>query len=140
MGLAQERASFRPLAKAQRQPGKYAVTRGSAFVTHIYFYIRDSDFGPSFIKVCSYAPWSIRVWLNGHQWLRRQLERRGIAYQPLENGVASAADPCLLQGLCDRFSAAHIQCYVDRWLYRLPSPLTRGDQRGLCLPAFHHAT
>ena len=130
IGLAQERARvFRPPLKRERQPGKYAVKKLSAFVNHVYFYIWDADFGPSFIKFCTYAPWGMRVWLNGHHWVRRQLERQGIPYQPLENGIASLSDPGRLQPLCDRLSAAHVQRYVDRWLYRLPNPFPRRDRQ-----------
>jgi len=129
IGIAQEWARvIRPGPKAERQRGRYTVQRGSAFVNHIYFYLWDADFGPSFIKFCTFAPWSIRVWVNGHQWVRRQLERKAIRYQPLDNGLEAVAPGCDLQPLCDRLSAPHLQRFVDRWLYRLPSPLTRRDQ------------
>ena len=34
-----------------------------------YFYILDPDFGPSFVKLCTYRPWPGKVWLNGHEWV-----------------------------------------------------------------------
>ncbi len=130
IGIAQERARvFRAPTRRQRPVGKYAATRNSAFVNHLYFYILDADWGPSFIKICSFAPWGIRVWLNGHQWIRRQLERKGIAYQPLDNGVGAVTDPAALNQLCARLSARHLQRYFDRWLYRLPNPFTAQDRR-----------
>ncbi len=130
IGIAQEWAKvFRAPGKRQRPVGKYAATRNSAFVNHVYFYILDADWGPSFIKICTFAPWGMRVWLNGHQWLRRQLERRQIAYQPLDNGVAATDDGVAVERLCQRLSAAHVQRYFDRWLYRLPNPFTRQDRR-----------
>jgi hypothetical protein len=55
-----------------------------------YFYIDDENFGPLFIKVCSYAPWSIKLCLNGHQWAKRQLNKRGIQYESLDNGLVYA--------------------------------------------------
>jgi hypothetical protein len=130
IGIAQEKANvFRPGGKRQREVGKYSVTRASAYVNYVYFYIWDQDWGPSFIKMCTYAPWSIRVWLNGHEWLKRQLERARIEYEPLDNGIWSCADPAALQRIADRLGAGHIQRYFDRWLYRLPSPLTAKDRR-----------
>jgi hypothetical protein len=48
-------------------------------VNHYYFYIDDANFGPLFIKVCSYAPWGTKLCLNGHEWAKRQLEKKGIA-------------------------------------------------------------
>ncbi len=35
-------------------------------VTAYYFYVVDEAFGPAFMKVCAYFPYSIKVWLNGH--------------------------------------------------------------------------
>ena len=29
----------------------------TVYVNHYHFYIDDEDFGPLFLKVCSYAPW-----------------------------------------------------------------------------------
>ena len=55
-----------------------------------YFYILDPDFGPSFVKLCTYCPWPGKVWLNGHEWVRRQALRAGIGYTELENGFAAA--------------------------------------------------
>jgi len=71
IGIAQERADvFRAPAKRDREPGRYAVRRTSAYVNHVYLYLCDRVMGAAFIKLCTYAPWSVRVWLNGHHWAR----------------------------------------------------------------------
>jgi hypothetical protein len=62
----------------------FAASRNSAFVNHFYLYIWDRDFEPSFIKFCTFAPWSVRVCLSAHQWLRRRLERSGHYLEPLD--------------------------------------------------------
>ena len=130
IGVAQEKANvFRAGPKGQLEVGKYSATRASAFVNHYYLYILDTDWGPSFIKICSYAPWSIRVWLNGHEWAKRQLDRMGVTYTPLDDGFASVDDARALHRACDRLSAAHVQRYFDRWLYRLPTPFSPQDRR-----------
>lgn len=129
IGVAQEKAKvFRACSKAARVKGQYSATRASAFVNHYYFYIWDQDFGPSFIKICSFAPWSIRVWLNGHEWVKRQLEHQQVGYQPLDNGFAAVDDPAVLQQTADRLGAADVQHYFDRWISRLPYPFTSTDR------------
>ncbi len=30
--------------------------------------------------------------INGHEYVKRQLQRRGIAYEPLDNGILSCQD------------------------------------------------
>jgi hypothetical protein len=51
----------------------------------------DADFGPAFIKICTYFPYPIGVWLNGHEWAKRQATRAGIGFSELSNGFATCA-------------------------------------------------
>jgi len=69
-----------------------------------YFYILDPEFGPSFIKICTYAPWHARVWLNGHEWAKRQTLRDGLGFAELHNGFASCSDPGRLQAICNNLA------------------------------------
>jgi hypothetical protein len=72
-----------------------------------YFYILDPDFGPGFIKICTYAPWPAKVWLNGHEWGKRQAIKAGVAFTALSNGFQSTAEPERLQAICDSFGPHH---------------------------------
>jgi hypothetical protein len=49
--------------------------------------------------------------------------------EPLDNAIADVDEPEALRRLCRRFKAAHIQRFFDRWIYRLPSPLSAQDRR-----------
>ena len=40
------------------------------------------SFGPGFIKICTYFPYPAKVWLNGHEWAKRQARRRGHLLRP----------------------------------------------------------
>ena len=93
-----------------------------------YFYILDPEFGPAFIKLCTYAPWPGKVWLNGHEWVKRQALRAGIGYTELENGFASTSDPERLQAICDSFGPHHVQRFFDRWITQIPTPLRAEDR------------
>jgi len=39
----------------------FAFQPCEVFVTWFYFYILDAEFGPCFIKVCTYVPFTARV-------------------------------------------------------------------------------
>jgi hypothetical protein len=93
-----------------------------------YFYIHDPDFGLGFIKICTYAPYSARVWLNGHEWVKRQAAQIGLPFTALENGFAGCPDPERLQALCDTFAAEHVQAFFDRWIEQIPTPLNSEDR------------
>ena len=76
-------------------------------VTCYYFYLWDEDFGPAFIKVCAYFPYPAKIWVNGHEWAKRQAARAGIGFTALSNGFAACDDPAALQEICDRLAARH---------------------------------
>jgi len=40
-------------------------------VTAYYFYVVDEAFGPAFVKVCAYFPYPLKIWLNGHEYVKR---------------------------------------------------------------------
>lgn len=131
IGKAQEKTPLLRTTK-RRNPTtgrSYAwLTRSSGMVNHYYFYILDRDFGPLFIKLCSYFPYTGKVCLNGHEWAKRQLDQRGIRYTALDNGIESCAAPKRLQALCDGLGARQIEAVVRKWLARLPSPFRRADR------------
>ena len=99
IGVAQERAQA---FNGRKVNGQFQFNRDkTVYVNHYYFYIDDANFGPLFIKVCSYAPWGTKLCLNGHEWAKRQLDKRGIGYEALDNGFLSCAEPEKLQQICD---------------------------------------
>lgn len=130
IGVAQEKAkafSGRPVQEKGARWFEYTRDK-TVYVNHYYFYVDDEEFGPAFVKVCSYAPWSLKVCLNGHEWAKRQLEKRGIAYEALDNGFLWCEKPQELQKICDRLGPSAIEGFLARWLQRLPMPLSRQDR------------
>jgi hypothetical protein len=132
IGVAQEKAmafSGRKRNKKGYVGFEYERSK-SVYVNHYYFYLDDEDFGPAFIKICSYAPWGIKVCVNGHEWAKRQLEKNGIKFEALDNGFLSCDDPEKLQQICDSLCPDQIDTFFRKWLDRLPLPLS-SDERVL---------
>ena len=130
IGTAQERfATFRVTKKISVHTGQpYPwLTRSTVMCNHYYFYLVDEDFGPLFIKFASYFPYTARVCLNGHEYAKRQLAKEGIAFEALDNGVLSCADPVRLQQILDELDETKIEAMVRKWLSRLPDPFTAAD-------------
>jgi hypothetical protein len=97
-------------------------------VTCYYFYLWDDEFGPAFIKVCAYFPYPIKVWVNGHEWAKRQAVKAGICFTELSNGFASCDDPAGLQAICDALGPDQIEAFFDHWCSLLPLPLIGSDR------------
>jgi hypothetical protein len=103
--------------------------REMAFINHFYFYLWDSEWGAAFWKTNACAPFPIWLWLNGHEWAKRQLDKARIGYEPLENGFRSCTDAAALQKICDRVGPAAVQSFFARRSRRLPSVFTQADRR-----------
>jgi hypothetical protein len=99
-------------------------------VSCFYFYIYDGDFGPCFIKICSYMPWPAKLWCNGHEWAKRQARRARIDFRDLSNGFASCERPERLQAVCDSLGPGEVQGLFERWICRIPTPLSPADREG----------
>ncbi len=123
VGKAQEKASVFRTEKRRDARGVYPwIIRSTAMVNHYYVYILDRDFGPLFIKFCSYFPYPTKLCLNGHEWLKRQLTHRGIPFAPLDNGIQSSAEAARVQRIADTLDATKIDAVFRKWLRRLPHP------------------
>jgi hypothetical protein len=106
----------------------YDFVRESRRVGVFYFYVLDRDFGVGFIKICTYFPYPAKVWVNGHEWAKRQATAAGIGWTPLANGFATCDDPAGLQRICDRFGPGDVQGFFDRWIDVIPTPFTPADR------------
>ena len=93
-----------------------------------YFYVLDPEFGPGFIRICTYFPYPARVWVNGHEWAKRQAAREHIDFSELANGFASSDDPAALQAICERLGPGDVQAFFDRWTRVIPTPFTESDR------------
>jgi hypothetical protein len=124
VGKAQEKASVFRTEKRRDVAGKpYPwIIRSTAMPNHYYVYILDRDFGPLFIKFCSYFPYPAKLCLNGHEWLKRQLTQREIPFEPLDNGIRSSDEPARVQRIADTLDATKIDAVFRKWLRRVPHP------------------
>lgn len=132
IGKAQEKTSvFR--TEKRRNPTTGAVypwlVRSTAMVNHYYIYVFDDDFGPMFIKYGSYFPYNAKVCLNGHEYVKRQLTKEGIAFTELDNGLLSCANPQRMQEIADGLDATKIVAVLAKWQEKLPHPFTLEDQQ-----------
>src|ERR1700720_2691672 len=131
VGRAQEKATvWRTQRRYHADGSSYAwLVKTSALVNYYYFYCLDEDFGPFFIKFCSYFPYTAKLCINGHEYLKCQLERRGIDYEALDNGISWCEDLPAAQRICDHFDEQKIEAFFRKWLRRLPHPYSAQDRR-----------
>ena len=120
IGVAQERTRAFRSYKGKRKPVSFDWCRAFVFVNAYYFYLYDREFGPAFIKISSYCPFAVKVWLNGHQWAKRQARRERIAFEALDNGFACCEQSKRLQAICRSLSADDIRRFFAYWMAVIP--------------------
>jgi hypothetical protein len=132
IGKAQEKtAVFRTERRRNEKTGATYpwLVRSTAMVNHFYIYCVDRDFGPFFLKFCTYFPYNAKLCLNGHEYAKQQLTQKKIGFESLDNGVLRCQDPRRLQAICDGLSAAKIDGLLRKWLRFLPHPYSTGDRK-----------
>ena len=130
IGFAQE---FQNVFAANQRQGSngipwFTFTKADRRVTCFYFYLWDENFGPGFIKICAYFPYPVKVWVNGHEWAKRQATAAGIAFTELSNGFSTCEDPDTLQAICNRLGTDTINTFFDDWMSVMPLPLDEFNQ------------
>jgi hypothetical protein len=68
---------------------------------HYYHYFQHVQLGLCYVRIQSWFPFSVRVGLNGREWLYQQLRQRGCDCQRLGNLIGRVQDPALAQTLLD---------------------------------------
>jgi hypothetical protein len=125
VGKAQEKArTFR--TEKRRNPVTGAtypwIVRATAMVNHFYFYCVDAEWGPFFLKFCSYFPYNARLCVNGNERAKRVAAAVGIGFTPLDNAFAGCDDPGRLQRICHGLTPAAVDRLLRKWLRILPHP------------------
>jgi hypothetical protein len=130
VGVAQEFQRVFTGTKVPSASGvpRFAFGKTERRTTCFYFYLWDAEFGAAFIKICAYFPYPVKVWINGHEWAKRQAAKAGIGFTELSNGFATCEDPAGLQATCDRLGPTQIETFAQDWLRVLPTPFTDADE------------
>jgi hypothetical protein len=109
VGRAQEKTGlFRTERRHNAEGRPYPwIVKSTGVVNQFYFYCVDADFGPFFLKYCSYFPFNAKLCLNGHEWAKRQAGKAGLGHTGLDNAFGSVDDVAAVQAICDRLGPAH---------------------------------
>jgi hypothetical protein len=90
--------------QGNHQAHRLEVRHKSTKCLHFYFYYLDAEFGLMHVRLQSWFPFGIQVWVNGREWLARQLDREGIGYHRYENTFLQIDDLASAQRLAERLA------------------------------------
>jgi hypothetical protein len=95
----------------------------------IYFYFMDRKFGLIHVKLQTWFPMQIQVYVNGHDWLERKLTASGISFTKHDNVFLRVEDPERAQKLADRFTRLDWPRILERYA-RYVNPLLKSLLHG----------
>ena len=81
----------------------------------LYYYRLDADFGLIYIRLQTWFPYVVQVYVNGHDWLARQMARRKLGFCQQDNAFTQLDDPGQAQQLADRYIHLRWVSQLDRW-------------------------
>jgi len=91
----------------------------------LYFYSLDAEFGLMYVRLQTWFPYTIQVYVNGHDWLARQMRIAGLGFVQHDNAFLDLENPAEAQKLADRFAKLPWVKQLHSWS-RQVNPLLKG--------------
>jgi hypothetical protein len=95
---------------------------------HDYFYVLDPVLGPMSLRVGTFLPFTVAVFLNGHSFLARELTRLGVGFRKDDNALLAVADVTALEAAAERLTPAVIEPRCAHWARQLAPRFSREER------------
>jgi hypothetical protein len=118
-------------------PNYRILARQRSRFTHYYFYIEDEVLGPMSMRVASFFPFQTTYYLNGHNFIERELNREQVTFRKNDNAFLAVSDVAALQKAADRFTPGVIQKRLDYWTLRLGPNFSKRERAAMNLSRFY---
>ena len=113
------------------EKGKPFVASARRKCLFLYFYFINRDFGLMHVRLQTWFPLQIQVYVNGHEWLARKLQQNGIRYTKRENAFLWIEDLAKAQNFSDRFSSLDWPRLLNRYAKKV-NPLMAKLLKTMC--------
>ena len=90
--------------RRRQSSGNLELYRRERRCLHHYLYLIDPEFGFMHVRIQGWIPYECQIYINGREWLARQLDRREVGYVRWDNAMLAIDDLATAAELCDRFA------------------------------------
>ncbi len=90
----------------------------------LYYYFLDPQFGLIHVRLQTWLPFTVQVYVNGHEWLAQQMIEKKLGFVQQHNTFTQLDDPKEAQRIANRFPQLNWPKILDRWA-RQVNPLLR---------------
>lgn len=84
----------------------------------VYFYFMDPKFGLIHVRLQTWFPFTIQIYVNGHEWLARQMTAKGLSFEQVENAFVHLSDAAKANRLAATFAGLNWPAILSRWAHR----------------------
>jgi hypothetical protein len=120
-----------------KDPNHRILARQRSRFTHDYFYIRDEVLGPMVMRVATFFPFQTTYYLNGHNFIERELNRAQVGFRKNDNAFLAIDDVAALQAAADRLSPDIIRKRLDYWTLILGPKFSVKERKQVKLSRFY---
>ena len=93
--------------------GKLVVKSSFTKCLHYYLYYLDNIYGFMFVKIQTWFPFNIQVYINGRELMKAVFEKNNISYQCYDNSFTDISDVAKAQRLADKFDSKKLCRHLD---------------------------
>jgi hypothetical protein len=97
-----------------KKSGKTFLRGSQSKCLHYYFYFIDPYLGYGYIRVPTWCPFKLQVYINGHNILANELDKQDIKYSMSDNAFDYIEDFCKAQEICDNIDIKKIHKRLDQ--------------------------
>ena len=91
----------------------------------LYYYWLDAKFGLMYLRLQTWFPYTMQVYVNGHDWLARQMTHWGLGFVQHDNAFVELENPQRAQALADQFAKLSWVKQLSTWARKI-NPLLKG--------------
>lgn len=102
-----------------REKKRIVFDRRQGRCLHLYHYFNDPEFGLIHVRIQTWMPYDIQVYVNGREWLARQMKRAGMVFTKADNCFPSIEDVPQAQKLMDKLLKMRWQSWLDQLAQRV---------------------
>jgi hypothetical protein len=110
--------SFTSREKTSQSGRQYhKIYKGHKPCKQLYFYLHDKVLGgPCYLKISSWLPFACEFNFNGHNYVRHQLDKRGIGYKMNDNCFTQVDDPHALEQIAQELDGRVVLERIEYWM------------------------
>src|SRR5262249_14991566 len=105
---------------------------------HDYFCVLDPVLGPMSLRVGTFLPFTVAIFLNGHSFLARALTRLGVGCRKDDNALLAVADLAALEAAAARLTPGLIEPRCAHWVRQL-APLFSREERAAAALSYRYS-